>query len=141
MQEDVLKTFGLLPEPENRWGSFGVSTITNLVIAALLCLFTMASLHHQAQLKRLQTTELVFPSEPPRFKAPPVPKVKFVPPPVPPALAPPKIALPKQLETKVEPPKVQEVKLNTPVLPAVPPAPPKSVAPLSTLCPCTVKSS
>jgi len=129
-EEVVLKHFGLLPEPENRWGSFGVSTITNLVIAALLCLFTMASLHHQAQLKRMQTTELIFPSAPPKFKTPPVPKVKFVPPPVPPALAPPKITLPKQLETKVvEPPKVQEVKLNTPVLPAVPPAPPKSVAP------------
>lgn len=130
MPEDVFisANFGLLPEPENRWGSFGVSTITNLIIAALLVLFTMASLHQQAQLKRLQTTELIFPSEAPKISPPPVPKVKFIPPPLPQLLAPPKISLPKQLQ-KIEPPKVQEVKLNTPVLPAVPPAPPKSVAP------------
>ena len=61
MPEDIFisANFGLLPEPENRWGSFGVSTITNLVIAALLVLFTMASIHQQARLKRMQTTELV----------------------------------------------------------------------------------
>ncbi|HVJ08096.1 MAG TPA: TonB family protein [Acidisarcina sp.] len=130
MPEDVLNraNFGLLPEPEARWGSFGVSTVTNLVIAGLLVLFTMASIHHQAQLKTLQTTELVFPSEPPKISRPPVPKVKYTPPPKPELLPQPKIALPKQLQ-KIEPPKVQEVKLNSPVLPAVPPAPPKAVAP------------
>jgi TonB family protein len=128
MPEDVLKNFGLLPEPEGRWGSFGVSTITNLVIAALLVLFTMAQMHHQAQLRRLQATSLVFPSTPPpKVSQPPVPKVKFIPPPKPALLAPPKIVLPK--DVKIDPPKVQEVKMNTPVMPVVPPAPPKSVAP------------
>lgn len=132
MPEDVLNhaNFGLLPEPEGRWGSFGVSTITNLVIAGLLILFTMSQLHHQAQLRRLQVNELVFPSEPPIISKPPVPKVKFLAPPRPQLLAPPKITIPRQLDVqKIEPPKVQEVKLNTPVMPAVPPAPPKAVSP------------
>src|SRR5271165_5206599 len=123
----VNPNFGLLPEPEARWGSFGVSTITNIVIAALLCLFTLAGIHH-AKLVRQQTiTELYVPSEPPKISTPPVPKVKYVPPPLPPTLERPKIVLPKQLEAKVEPPK-PEVKIALP-LPAVPPAPPKQVAP------------
>ncbi len=34
MPKDLLNrdTFGLLPEPEGRWGSFGVSMVTNIII-------------------------------------------------------------------------------------------------------------
>ena len=131
MPEEVVirvnPNFGLLPEPEGRWGSFGVSTITNLVIATLLCLITLAGVKHAQLQKRLMTTELYIPSAPPKISTPPVPKVKFIPPPLPPTLERPKIVLPKQLETKVEPPK-PEVKINLP-MPVVPPAPPKQVAP------------
>ena len=44
MPNDLLNrdNFGLLPEPEGRWGSFGVSMLTNVSIMALLVLLTAA---------------------------------------------------------------------------------------------------
>ncbi len=123
MTQDTLNysNFGLLPEPENRWGSFGVSAITNLILAAMLLLFAMASVHQQPQGKQLETTDLVFPSEPPRIQ--PIPRVKFLPQPRAQAL------LPRQVQ-KVELPKVEDVRLNTPILPSVPQAASKPVAPM-----------
>lgn len=128
--EDVLirSNFGLLPEPRGRWGSFGLSMVTNVAVAALLVLFTMAQLH-KTEMRRYQATQLIFPSDPPKVSPPPVPKVKVTAPPQLLKLAPPKIAMPKIEAPRPEPPKIQEVKLNTPVLPVVPPAPPKAVAP------------
>ena len=44
MPNDLLNrdSFGLLPEPEGRWGSFGVSMITNICLMSLLILLTAA---------------------------------------------------------------------------------------------------
>jgi TonB family protein len=130
--EDILNrdNFGLLPEAEFRWASFGAATITNLTIGALVIFIAMNELHRQVQLKHFQSTSLVFPSEPPPIVKPPaIPKVKVTPPP--PVemakLAPPKLAIPK-----IEPPKPIEmpkpVKMDVPT-PALPPPPPKAVAP------------
>ena len=65
-------SFGLLPEPEGRWGSFGASMVTNIIIACLLILFT-AVVHKVEKQKYNQT--LIFPQE-----VPPPPPPKVVPP-------------------------------------------------------------
>ncbi len=65
MPKDLLirDNFGLLPEPEGRWGSFGVSMVTNIIIMALLILLT-AAIHKVEKQKYIET--LVFPAaEPP----------------------------------------------------------------------------
>jgi TonB family protein len=127
VSNDVLNrsNFGLLPEPKGRWGSFGVSAISNAVAFALLFLFTMSQIH-KAQVQKYDTTQLIFPVETPKPVIPPAPKIRTVAPPQPPKLEQPKIQIPKP-EPMPEP-KVQ-VKLNNPTLPNVPPAPPKRVTP------------
>lgn len=130
MPQDLLNhaNFGLLPEPENRWGSFGMSMVTNAVVMVLLLLFTAAHIH-QVQKRKYIDTELMLP--PPVVPPPPkivVPKVKVFAPPQPEIakLQPPKIIVPKQIQAP-EPPK--PVKLDTPDQPKLPPPPPKAVAP------------
>ncbi|MBW4026986.1 MAG: energy transducer TonB [Acidobacteria bacterium] len=121
-------TFGLLPEPEGRFGSFTVSAIVNAVVLALLVLFTMAQLH-KARVKKYETTQLIFPVTQPKPYTPPVPKVKFTPSPIPAKLLQPtprQIEMPKPVP---EPPKVVEIKTPTPAMPVIAPAPPKAVAP------------
>jgi TonB family protein len=115
---------GLLPEPQGRFGSFGVSTIVNLVAGAILVLITMAQVHQQKK-QQYQATELVFPVEQPKPYIPPVPKVKVIPPP-PKVEHPPKIAVPKP---QPELPKPVVVKMPTPDTPHLVAAPPKAVAP------------
>lgn len=117
-------TFGLLPEPKGRLGSFGVSMATNIAVAALLILFAAARVH-EVKVEKYNTATLIFPVEQPKPYIPPAPKVKVIPPPpkVEPKIIPPKV------EPKIEPPKVAEVKVPTPPMPKVPPAPPKAVAP------------
>lgn len=110
--------FGLLPEPQGRFGSFGLSVVTNITVAALLVLFAAARIH-EAHVRKENTAVLIFPVEPPKPYVPPPPKVKVIPPP-------PKVEPPKP---KIEPPKPVEVKLPTPEAPKVAPAPPKAVAP------------
>ena len=46
MPKDLLNrdNFGLLPEPEGRWGSFGVSMVTNIIIMSLLVLLLLRSI-------------------------------------------------------------------------------------------------
>ncbi len=128
MPEDLLNraNFGLLPEDKGRWGSFGVSMVTNVVIMALLLLFTAAKVH-QAE-KRKYNETLIFPQEVPPPPKIVVPKVKVFAPPQPEVvkLEPPKIVLPKPTPVP-EPPK--PVKLDVPDQPKLPPAPPKAVAP------------
>ncbi|QNI32614.1 TonB family protein [Alloacidobacterium dinghuense] len=116
---------GLLPEPQGRFGSFGVSTAVNVLAGAILILLTMAQVHQQ-KAHQYQTTQLVFPVEQPKPYVPPVPKVKVIPPPpkVQPQQA--KIIPPKP---QPEPPKPQVVKLPTPETPHLVAAPPKAVAP------------
>jgi TonB family protein len=117
--------FGLLPEPQGRLGSFGVSTVINLVIASLLILFTMAKMHEQV--RHYDTTQLVFPVEQPKPYIAPVPRVTVVAPPQPATIpAPPKIVMPRVVPEQARP---EVVRLSAPPMPAMPPAPPKSVSP------------
>ena len=127
MPKDLLirDNFGLLPEPEGRWGSFGVSMVTNLIIMALLVLLTAAV--HKVEKQKYNET-LIFPagstaatkdrgaeSEGVCSSATQVVK-----------LDPPKIVMPK-IQPPPEIPK--PVKLDQPDQPKLPPAPPKAVAP------------
>jgi hypothetical protein len=98
MPNDLLNrdTFGLLPEPEGRWGSFGISMVTNIIIMSLLILLTAAI--HKVEKQKYNET-LIFPQEVP-VPPPPkivVPKVKVFAPPQPEVvkLTPPKITVPK----------------------------------------------
>ena len=92
MPKDLLKndSFGLLPEPEGRWGSFGVSMVTNIIIMTLLILFTAAI--HKVEKQKYNET-LIFPQEVPPPPKIVVPKVKVFAPPQPEVvkLTPPKI--------------------------------------------------
>src|SRR5277367_1392868 len=115
---------GLLPEPQGRFGSFGVSTVVNVVAGGILVLLTMAQVHQQ-KMHQYQATELVFPVEQPKPYIPPVPKVKVIPPP-PKVEVKPKISIPKP---QPEPPKPQVVRIPTPETPHLVAAPPKAVAP------------
>src|ERR1700744_5302942 len=85
--------FGLLPEEKGRWGSFGVSAISNGIAFALLILFTMSQLH-KVQVQKYDTTQLIFPVETPKPVVPPAPKIKTIAPPLPPKLEQPKIQMP-----------------------------------------------
>jgi len=114
---------GLLPEEKGRFGSFGISTIINVVAGAILILLTMAQVR-QEQHRQYQTTELIFPVEQPKPYVLPAPKIKVIPPP--PKIEQPKIVLPKP---QPEPPKPAPVKLPTPEMPKLTPAPPKAVTP------------
>lgn len=116
-------TFGLLPEPKGRTGSFALSTMLNATVAGIVLLLTIAQVH-QVQ-KREEVTQLVFPVAQPKPYVPPVPKVHYLPPP-PVNEAAPKIEMPKPLEP---PPKPVEVKLPAPALPKLEAAPPRKVTP------------
>ncbi len=118
-------SFGLLPEPEGRWGSFGVSMITNIIIMTLVVLFTAAI--HKVEKQKYNET-LIFPQEVPPPPKIVIPKVKVFAPPQPEVvkLEPPKIVMPK-IQPPPEIPK--PVKLDVPDQPKLPPAPPKAVTP------------
>jgi TonB family protein len=122
----IRDTFGLLPEPEGRWGSFGVSMVTNLTIMALLVLLT-AAVHKVEKQKYIETMVFTKQEVPPPPKVV-IPKVKVFAPPQPQIvkLEPPKIVMPK-IQPPPEIPK--PVKLDVPDQPKLPPAPPKAVAP------------
>jgi TonB family protein len=117
--------FGLLTEPDGRWGSFGVSMVTNVVTACLLILFTAAI--HKVEKQKYNET-LIFPQEVPPPPKIVVPKVKEFAPPQPEVvkLTPPKITIPK-IRPQPEIPK--PMKMDQPEQPKLPPAPPKAVAP------------
>jgi TonB family protein len=116
---------GLLPEPEGRWGSFGISMVTNVIIMSLLILLTAAV--HKVEKQKYNET-MIFPQEVPSPPKIVVPKVKVFAPPQPEVvkLNPPKVVIPK-LQPPPEIPK--PVKLDQPDQPKLPPAPPKAVAP------------
>jgi TonB family protein len=129
MPNDLLNrdSFGLLPEPEGRWGSFGVSMLTNVSIMALLVLLTAAvhKVEKQKYIEHMVFTEQQPPPPPPKVV---IPKVKVFAPPQPQLvkLDPPKIVMPK-----IQPPPdiPKPVKLDVPDQPKLPPAPPKAVTP------------
>jgi TonB family protein len=117
-------TFGLLPEPQGRFGSFGASMAVNLMVGLLLLVFAAARVH-EVRIEKYNTAALVFPVEQPKpYIPPPVPKVRVIPPA--PKLEP-KIKV--ERPRPIEPPKVVEVKMPTPAMPKIAPAPPKAVAP------------
>jgi TonB family protein len=123
----IRENFGLLPEPEGRWGSFGVSMVTNLTIMVLVVLLT-AAVHKVQKEKYIEHMVFVQQNTPPPPPKPIIPKVKVIAPPQPQVvkLEPPKIVVPK-IQPPPEIPK--PVKLDTPDQPKLPPAPPKAVAP------------
>jgi TonB family protein len=118
-------TFGLLPEPQGRFGSFGISFIVNVTVGALLILFAAARLH-EVKVQKENTAVLIFPVEPKPYIPPPVPKVRVIPPPPKEEPLKPKIQPPKPV---VEPPKPVEMKIPTPPVPKIAAAPPKAVSP------------
>src|ERR1700678_906993 len=123
----IRDSFGLLPEPEGRWGSFGVSMVTNLTIMVLVVLLT-AAVHKVEKQKYIEHMVFVQQNTPPPPPKPIIPKVKVIAPPQPQVvkLEPPKIVVPK-IQPPPEIPK--PVKLDQPDQPKLPPAPPKAVAP------------
>ena len=121
----VSANFGLLPEHKGRFGTFGVSLVTNVLLAVAFIWIAMWQLHRNPPLPRYESTQLVFPSPPPPAPPlPPVPRIKVTAPPIPITEAPAKIQLPMP---KPEAPKPEIVHMNTPAMPVIPPAPPKAV--------------
>jgi len=93
--------FGLLPEPERNPASFLTSCIINAAILALLILLGTVA-HHEIELRKMESTEIVFPTTPP-----PEIKVKVKLPPAPKLPAPPKLEI-----VKLEPPKITMPKIE-----------------------------
>jgi len=94
--------FGLLPEPESNPGSFVTSCIINGAILALFIVFGTVA-HQTLETRRMESTEIVFPTPPPpeikvKVKIPPQPKL-----PAPPEPKIVKLEAPKILKPKVEP--------------------------------------
>ena len=119
-------SFGLLPEPEGRRGSFITATIVNMTILAL-ALYIGLTARHVIEQHHFEQTELVFPTTPP-----PQPKVTLPPPPKlppPPRPAPaeikldaPRINLPKPEPKPALKPIEMESRLKMPEMKAAKPA-------------------
>jgi TonB family protein len=91
--------FGLLPEPESNTTSLVTSFLVNGSILALALIFgTLA--HHEIEQRKMESTEIVFPTPPP-----PVIKVKVPPPPKMPP--PPEVKVAKLDAPKINLPKVE----------------------------------
>ncbi|HEX4007164.1 MAG TPA: energy transducer TonB [Acidobacteriaceae bacterium] len=117
-------SFGLLPEPEGRMGSFGMSMVINVVVGALVLLLTIAQVR-QVKQHNQYVAQLIFPVDAPKPIPPPVPHVKVIPPP-PVLQTPPRIQLAREMPP---PPKIVEVKMPTPELPKMEAAPPRRFTP------------
>jgi TonB family protein len=119
--------FGLLPEPESNPASILTSCILNGAALALLIVFGTVA-HHELQARKMEATEIVFPTTPPpeikvKVKVPPQPKL----PPTPePKIA--KLEAPKIFKPKVEPrPEIKQLpvmqeKVALPAIAAAKPA-------------------
>lgn len=120
--------FGLLPEEKKSFGSFGVSLIVNILIAAIAVLLTVSQVHER--MHQMQSTELIFPVPQPKPYIPPPPRVHIPPPPPPPVTRtqPSRIIPPRPVKVQAPP---KPVHINTPrvALPRFRPAPPLRVAP------------
>jgi TonB family protein len=115
-------SFGLLPEPEGRSGSFVTAAIINMMILVTILYVGMMAKHVIA-VHHFEQTELIFPTQPPpevKVKVPPPPKLPE-PPKVEVKLDAPKINLPK-IEPKPEPKLEMETKLKMPEIKLVKPA-------------------
>jgi TonB family protein len=117
-------SFGLLPEPEGRSGSFITATLINMMILATV-LYIGVMARHVIQQHHFEQTELIFPTTPPpqpKVKVPPPPKLPEPPKPVEVKLEAPKINLPKPKPEPVLKPIEMEAKLNMPQIKLVKPA-------------------
>jgi len=118
--------FGLLPEPEKNPASIVTSCIINGTILALLILFGTVA-HHELEVRKMESTEIVFPTTPPpeikiKVKMPPAPKVPAPPKPEIVKVEPPKIKMPTiEPKPEVKMPMVKET-LNMPKVAAAKPA-------------------
>jgi TonB family protein len=121
-------SFGLLPEPEGRAGSFVTSTVVNGIIVALVLILSVL-LKPVIQQHKFEQTELIFPTTPPpprvKIKIPPPPPIKELPRPPEVKLETPKIQVP-QPKPKPEPKPVQMEAKVTP-LPTVKAAKPQVI--------------
>jgi len=104
--------FGLLPEPERNPASFLTSVIINGAVLTLLIVFGTVA-HHELQARKMESTEIVFPTTPPpeikvKVKMPPQPKL----PPMPePKVA--KLEAPKIFKPKIEPkPEIKQIQVQ-----------------------------
>jgi TonB family protein len=94
--------FGLLPEPESNPASFLTSCVINGAILTLLIVFGTVA-NHQLELRKMESTEIVFPTTPPpeikiKVRVPPQPKL-----PAPPKPAIAKLEAPKIFKPQIEP--------------------------------------
>jgi TonB family protein len=116
-------TFGLLPEPEGRAGSFVTSLVVNGIIVAIVLIISLL-VKPVIQEHKFEQTELIFPTTPPppppvKIKIPPPPPLQEMPKPPQVKLEAPKIEMPK---LKPEPKPVQlEAKINLPTIKAAKP--------------------
>src|SRR5580698_2013657 len=115
--------FGLLPEPESNPASFVTSCIINGAILALLIVFGTVA-HHELDVRKMESTEIVFPTTPPpeikvKVKVPPAPKVEPKPEPRIVKLEAPKILKPKvEPKPEIKPLPVIKEAMNVPNIPA-----------------------
>jgi len=118
--------FGLLPEPESNPASVLTSVIVNGAILTLLIVFGTVA-HHELQVKKMESTEIVFPTTPPpeikvKVKMPPPPKAPAPPEPKLVKLEAPKINMPKiEPKPEVKPLPVLKEAMALPKLPAAKP--------------------
>lgn len=126
--DDLLNhaNLGLLPDQKGRFGSFGLSLVVNVAVAAVAAVLGISHVHQMKKLAE-NTTMLVFPMQQPKPEIPPVPKVHVIPPPPKVQLEAPKIQMSKPVPV-VEPPKMAEIK-QPELAPVLAPAPPLRVTP------------
>ena len=91
-------SFGLLPEPEGRSGSFVTAALINTAILLVVIYIGMTA-RHVLQQHHFEQTELIFPTQPP-------PEVKVKVPP------PPKLPDPPKVEVKLDAPKINLPKIE-----------------------------
>ena len=119
-------SFGLLPEPEGRSGSFVTAAVINMTILAVILYIGMMAKHVIEQ-HHFEQTELIFPTTPPpppkiKVKIPPPPKVPDLPRPAEIKLEMPKINLPKPEPKPALKPIEMEAKVTLPTMKAAKPA-------------------
>ena len=117
--------FGLLPEDKRGFKSLLLSALVNIVTAVIVLIVSMSAVHVVRQ-NNLVANAIIFQPATPKPVVPPPPRIRSYAPP------------PKNMASKIfmpppkpvrSPPKIRHINLPTPVLPNLPPVPPKRVAP------------
>jgi TonB family protein len=119
--------FGLLPEPESNPVSFVTSCVINTALIALLLVLGSFA-HHEIELRKMESTEIVFPTTPPppikiKVKMPLTPKIPPPPEPKVVKLDAPKINMPKiEPKPEVKPMPIMKEAMELPKIAAAKPA-------------------